>query len=584
MRFEFRHLIHLVLPGVIRRAAAPAVAGLLVACANSPVDPPLKVSGADSQQVVQPPGVEMTAELLYDILLGEIASQRGHVTVSVEALVRAAKSSKDPRVAERAAHLAVRAKQYDQALVAARLWRELQPDSRAPMELLGDVLLATGDLGGAEQQYREAIQSSGQELGYAYRRISQSISRYGKGEAAMGLMNRLVKLHPESAEAYYAKAYLADRLKLAEEANLALDRALTLKPKWEDAATAKVAHLIAQGKKEQAEEFSLAFLRANPKAHKLREQFARFLVDSGEGERALVQFKKLVQRDTRNGDALFTAGLLSIQTEQHEQAAEFLERHLELRPNNDQARLYLGQVAVELEQYAKAERLFRTVSQELHYFEAQLLLGGVIAKTSPMDSALKHLQSLRPSSEEERVRLVLAQEQILRESKELKRAKEVLDRGLSQLPDNNELLYARGLVAAQLSLIELHEQDLRRLLVKEPTNAHALNALGYTLADQTDRHNEALELITQALELRPDDPFILDSMGWVQYRLGNHAAAIDYLERALDTRADAEIAAHLGEVLWITGSRRRAHTIWSRALKDSPDSDVLLNTIRKLKQ
>ena len=130
----------------------------------------------------------------------------------------------------------------------------------------------------------------------------------------------------------------------------------------------------------------------------------------------------------------------------------------------------------------------------------------------------------------------------------------------------------------------LHESDLRKLISMEPDNAHAYNALGYTLADQTDRYQEALELIEKALELKPNDPFIMDSMGWVQYRLGNHQLAIDYLERAFDIREDAEIAAHLGEVLWIVGDRQRAEAVWNRALEQAPANDVLLGTIRKLKQ
>ena len=155
---------------------------------------------------------------------------------------------------------------------------------------------------------------------------------------------------------------------------------------------------------------------------------------------------------------------------------------------------------------------------------------------------------------------------------------------MERYPEDTDLLYARGLVAAQLNLIDIHEQDMRKLLVKDPQNAHALNALGYTLADATDRYEEAHSLIEQALSIRPEDPFILDSMGWVQYRLGNHSAAIDYLERALTKRDDAEIAAHLGEVLWVNGNQERAREVWQRALEQNPDNDVLLDTLKRFNQ
>jgi tetratricopeptide (TPR) repeat protein len=187
-------------------------------------------------------------------------------------------------------------------------------------------------------------------------------------------------------------------------------------------------------------------------------------------------------------------------------------------------------------------------------------------------------------SDEELVRRLLIQEQVWREgAKDRARARQLLDEGLARFPENLELLYARGLLAATMNDVPLMEKDLREVLVKDPNNAHALNALGYTLADQTGRYAEAQQLVGRALELRPEDPFILDSMGWVQYRLGNHQAAVEYLDRALTKRDDAEIAAHLGEVLWVKGDKTRAEEVWGRALKHSPDNEILKGTVTRLK-
>jgi tetratricopeptide (TPR) repeat protein len=159
----------------------------------------------------------------------------------------------------------------------------------------------------------------------------------------------------------------------------------------------------------------------------------------------------------------------------------------------------------------------------------------------------------------------------------------MLGRSLKEMPNNNDLLYARALTAEKLNLIDEMERDLRIVIERDPKNAHALNALGYTLADRTTRYQEARGYLDQALALKPDDPFILDSMGWLQYRLGNTTEAIRYLKRALEQRSDAEIAAHLGEVLWVAGNRNEAESVWNRALRDTPDNEALLGAIKKFK-
>jgi Tfp pilus assembly protein PilF len=177
----------------------------------------------------------------------------------------------------------------------------------------------------------------------------------------------------------------------------------------------------------------------------------------------------------------------------------------------------------------------------------------------------------------------LAEEQLLRDARRYREALEVLNGALTKMPNNNDLLYARAMVAERLDMLTLLETDLRTVLKSDPKNANALNALGYTLADRTTRYDEAQVLLKQALELKPDDAFILDSMGWLLYRQGNRAEAVKYLKRALAIRADAEIAAHLGEVLWVSGERGEAETVWTRALRDTPESEVLRDVIKKFK-
>ncbi len=577
--------LRLRMPALLLTACATVLAGCAVNPKPAVEDPAPAVQTSNNETQPALPSVELSSDLLYDILVGEIAAQRGHLKDAARHLHRAAESSRDYRLAERASAIALQGEEYERALQAAELWLELQPAASKPLHAIGRILMLQGHIEKAEMHFQELITRGGEaDVGTVYRQIAELLALQGEADGILELMDRLVQMHPANADAYYAKAFLADRFKRTEIVLNSLDQALALRPGWQEAALAKFSHYVSQQDLAGATEFSRTFLRDHPTANKLRLHFARYLIDQDKREEALENFKTLARHDPDNVDATFAAGLLSVQLDQLDEAERYLERTVELRPSNDQARLYLGQIAAEQKQYEKAAKWYREIKSENLYLEAQVSLASVISKQSGYEEGLAHLDSMHPRNDEEQVRLILSKEQILREAKRPGEAKTLLDEGLQSFPDNTDLLYARGLLAAQLDLLVLHEQDMRRLLEKDPKNAHALNALGYTLADQTERYQEALELIDQALKLKPEDPFIMDSMGWVQYRLGNHQLAVEYLERALEKREDAEIAAHLGEVLWVIGERTRAEKVWKRALKKSPDNDVLLTTIEKLKQ
>lgn len=397
----------------------------------------------------------------------------------------------------------------------------------------------------------------------------------------MEIMQALVDLDRASPSAYFALAHLAVRTDNLDTATEAASRALELKPDWEEAALFKAGILVSRKDSVKAQAFYEDYLASHPQATQLRLNYARYLVDLKQWEKAREQFMGVLKTSPDDADTMYALGLLSLQTNRIDEAERYFKSVLELRPDDQQMLLYLGQVGEDRKDYAQAERWYRQVVLGEHYFEAQTRLGVVIAKQGDLEGARKHLQGIQSQSEEQRVQLVLAEEQILREAKQYPEALEILNGALEGLPDNKDLLYARALIGEKLDRVDLTERDLRVILKQEPDNAQALNALGYTLADRTTRYEEALELIERALALKPDDPFILDSMGWIQYRLGNTSEAIKFLKRALSIRNDAEISAHLGEVLWVTGDRTQARSVWNKALEDTPDSEALHGVIKK---
>ncbi len=563
-----------------------ALSVLLTACGGLTTRPATSAAAsppAGAEQTL--PAVALSPDLLFDMLLGEVAGQRGQLDVALSSLRRAALKSRDPRLVERATLVGLYAKRPAETLDTARLWVELQPANLDAREALGVILMETGDAQGAQQQFEKIVTlSPAGQLAQAYLRVSATLGRQQNRTAALGIMQSLVHMHPNSPEAHFALAHLAVRVGDLPLAANSIDRALDLRPDWEDAALFKTRVLASQKDMQKVLEFNEAFLARYPRAHNLRMNYARYLVDLKQWDKARAQFKKVLTAAPKDPDALYAVGLLALQSNLLDEAQKYLTQNLEVQPENDQARLYLGQVAEQRKLYDEAANWYREVAPGNLYLDAQTRLSLVIAVQGDLAGARKLLRGLIPENEQQQVQIVLTEEQMLREAKQPEVALQVLTTAVKDLPDNVDLLYARALVAERLGKLDLHESDLRKVLRKDPKNAHALNALGYTLADRTTRYKESLELLQQALALKPDDPFIMDSMGWVQYRLGHHDEAVRYLKAALEKRPDAEIAAHLGEVLWVIGDKAGAESVWSRALKATPDNEVLMGIIKKFKQ
>ncbi len=529
------------------------------------------------------PDVLLTEDILYDILVGEIAGQRGQLDTALESLGRAAKKTRDPRLAERATRTAVYAKRYEDALLYAQLWVELQPKSEEAHETVASILMELQRPLQAALHFESMVAIAANEKSQerVYRRAAAVLGRQKDRVAAIEVMRTLVDKDKENAHAHFALAYLAVRTDNLDVAVESATEALRLKPDWDEAALFKAGILVSQKDNVKAQAFYEDYLADHRDSVKVRLNYARYLVDIKQWEKARSHFIQVLRDSPEDADALYAVGLLSLQTHRLDDAAKYLEAALKLRPANQQTRIYLGQVAEEKRDYTEAARWYNEVILGEHYFEAQTRLAVVIARQGDLEGARRRLHEIEARSDEQRVHLYLAEEQVLREAKRYKEAQTVLDGALEVIPADKDLLYARALIEEKLGLVELTERDLRLVLQQEPENAQALNALGYTLADRTERYDEALELIQRALALNPDDPFILDSMGWVQYRLGNNEEAIKYLRQALSIRNDAEISAHLGEVLWVTGDRKQARTIWNEAIGNTPDSEILRGVIRK---
>jgi tetratricopeptide (TPR) repeat protein len=560
----------------------PAVKPVGQAPAN---DPPASDANAVQQEEPRrpaPPKQALTQQLLYETLLAEIALQRGDKQLATRAYLDLVARTRDYRFAERATQVALQSGLIDEALAAAERWLALEPESTLARQTVAAILVSKGRLESARPHLERLLAAEGTNLPLGFMHLNNLLSRHPDKAAVLDLVQSLAKPYPEVPEAHFAVARAAWSAGQTETALAEIRAALALRPDWEGAALF-AAQILAARSPAEAANWYRDFLAKHPTAREMRLAYARFLVQQKDYAAARSEFQNLVRDFPDNPEVPLAVGLISLEMRDFEVAERYLQRALEQGvKNGDLVRLYLGQIAEERKNYEEARRWYQEVGGE-HAFTARLRLAALLAKEGRLNEARRFLSDTIPDNNQQRVQLWQAEAQLLREAKRYQEAFDVLTRALAKLPNHPDLLYDQAMAAEKIGRLDVLEASLRKLIQLKPDHAHAYNALGYTLADRTNRLEEARQLLEKALKLAPDDPFILDSMGWLYYRLKDYPKALDYLRRALAGRADPEIAAHLGEVLWVSGDRREAERVWNEALRNNPDHEVLLGVIQKFR-
>ena len=525
------------------------------------------------------PKQELTGQILYQFLLAEIAAQRGQFALSAGAYLDLAMSTRDPRIVRRAAEVAFHARQYDSALEAARLWLSLEPDSQQARQMLSTLLLASGRIDELAGSLARDLAAEAPRVGDALIRMVRAFTRYPDKLAVQRLFDQLTQPYPDLAEAHLVRAQAAVGVGDADRARSEINRTLELRPAWELAALFK-AELLPKGAAQL--DFLKTWLAANPDGLDVRLGYARGLVSEKRYEDARIEFRRLLSASPDNPDMLYAVGILSLQVNDATEGEQHLKRFVEIgRGDLDPARFYLGQIADQAGRPEDAVRWYDLVAAGEHAVPAKVRAAQVLLRQNKLDEARERLAAARASGTPGDSRLVVAEAQLLRDAGRHADAFAFLAKVLELQPDQPELLYETALAAEKLGYVDVMERHLRRLIVLKPDSAQAYNALGYSLADRNLRLDEAAQLIDKALSLTPDDPFILDSKGWVLFRQGKPAAALEALQKAYVQKPDAEIAAHIGEVLWILGRSDEALAVWREATKAHPTNEVLAATIKR---
>ena len=529
------------------------------------------------------PPLELTGQIMYQLLLGEIAASRGNLPVAAGSYRDLARSTRDPRLAKRATEMSIYAREPEAALEMGQLWTVLEPESAQATQTLIGLLLAAQRLDEAAAQLSKLLSLQSEHLAEALPQLHRLLARFPDKAAVARLVAKATQPYEAMPEAQLARAQAWLAAGDAAQALAATDAALRLAPASEPSVLLK-AQVLQRRSSTEAQALLAAFVDAHPKARDVRLAYARALVGERQFETARRQYQTLLEADQKDRDAAYAIALLSLQLNDLVAAEREFKALLEGDfPEANVARLYLGQIAEDSKRPQEALNWYGAVTPGDQYMAAKLRAATLTAKLSGLDAGRAVLHQAGEANPRELIAFLIAEAQLLTEAGRTADAFDLLDARLASAPEEPQLLYETAMLAEKLGRYEVLESRLRLLIRLKPEHAHAYNALGYSLAERNQRLEEAQQLIETALALAPDDAFILDSKGWVLYRRGDSEGALTALQRAYRTRADPEIAAHLGEVLWSLGRREEAETTWSAASQSDPRNEVLAATIKKFK-
>ena len=519
---------------------------------------------------------------LYQLLVAEVAGYRGDFATAMAKYLEMAVETRDPGVASRAARLAVYLQDDAAALAAAQVWVEVEPDSLDAQRQAASQLIRVGDL---EQAivHMAAIRALGGVANFDIFAYHSAELDQSARDGLLAAIDRMLQDYPADSQLLFSQAVLLEQNGRFAEALEITDR-LLLSESNVNIVILKVNILKNSDRVAQALRFLAARLDSDEDSRRTRLLYARLLYESDRLADARQQYELILKQAPKDGDILLALALIALEQNHVRVAQDYLAQMVRWDQRVGEAHFYLGNVAEQENDWVTAVREYKLAGGGYEYLPAQARIASILIDQQRTSEALNHLATERRDHPEHFQPLIMIEVQLLGEYGMSDELFSLLDHIIAQDPENIELLYYRAMAGERFDRLDILERDLLRVLALDPENAEAMNALGYSLADRTDRYAEALALIQRALLIRPQEPAFIDSLGWVQYRLQNYEEAVIQLRRALALFENDEVAAHLGEVLWVQGERAEALEVWNKALELVPDSEPLKQVIERLTQ
>ncbi|WP_296265640.1 tetratricopeptide repeat protein [Pseudomonas sp. UBA6562] len=519
-------------------------------------------------------------DTLYSLLVAELAGQRNRFDIALANYVDQAEKTQDSAVSERAYRIAEYLGADEPALDTALLWAKNDPDNLEAQRAAAIQLARAGRYDESMASMEKVLQAKG-DTHFDFLALSAAETDQSTRDGLLQSFDRLLNKHPANGQLIFGKALLLNQDGKSEEALELLES--------HPAQDGEIAPILLRARLlqtldrgDEALPLLRNAIRDNPEDKRLRLNYARTLVELDRIPEAKAEFVSLVQQYPEDDDLRYSLALVSLENQDWDEAEGYLQELVERDANADAAHLNLGRIREQRNDPQAALREYALVAPGPDYLAAQLRQADILVANGRAREASRLLAEAREAQPDSAIQLYLIESEAYSNNDKTAQADQVLHQAIQRYPDDLNLLYSRAMLAEKRNDLAQMEKDLRAILAREPENAMALNALGYTLADRTTRFDEAKRLIEKALSITPEDPAVLDSLGWVNYRMGNLDDAERALRKAYERLSDPEVAAHLGEVLWANGKRREARQVWNQGLENSSDSTVLRQTIRRL--
>lgn len=538
----------------------------------------------DSSGEAGTPAASEREEATYHLMLGEMALQRGQLDEAVREYRLAAEAGSDPSVAERATELALMVGDEDEALLSAGRWYELAPGQEAAASQYAVLLINAGKTRLATEVVRDlkAIYEAAGEPHAALLLMSVAAEADDSG-MALEVMTRVLGKMPSDAGSLVVLSSLSQAEGEDKQAEKYARAAVVAEPDW-GTAIMQLAHvLVSTGRVDEGLALAGKHVAAGAEIS-ARLEFARLLSLSGDYAAAGLILEQILLERPGLPPALSMMGYVEYRAGRPENARRYYSRLAASERHFDEAYYYLGQISLDQGDGEAAAQIFQMVPEGDYFLAAQFGIRDALVLAGKPDAALEYLQQVAETYPQYQAQMLIAQAELLGQQDRSTEAIELYRQALEMDPENVQLRYGMAMALEQSGQVDQAIEMLRWMVERDPEDATALNALGYTLADHQRDIGEAYRYISKAYKKEPLNPAVVDSMGWVEYRRGNLALALDYLRQAYDLFPDAEIAAHMGEVLWVLGRQEEARSVWEQALAQDPENQALLSVIEQFGQ
>ena len=521
-------------------------------------------------------------DVLYTLLTAELAGQRGQYDIALEGYLIAAKKSKDPKFAERAVMIAMYTKDNAKTNEALDLWLKLDAKNQAARKIATLVAIRAGDRALAVEQLNAVLGMDPDAFEGVLLELTALLEKEGKQSEVSEVLEALLAKHPDNADISFIQALLAIQNKDKKLAEIKINQALKLKPDWDKALILKAQISILSGDLGAAKSLLTQASIKFPTNLKISKMLAQVLIKSNQFKEALGLYHKIVVNNPADVESQMAEALVYMQLNQTDEAEAIFKKFENQSEWKYQSYFYLGKIKEKQGQIKKAIALFDKVSDGAFAFDAGISVITLLHKDKQFDEVDLRLSSLQAKFPKQKIKLMLIQAEFYSQQKEYEKSLVLINRALADYPNQKEFLYARALIAEHLNKMDIVEGDLKKILEVEPNNVEALNALGYSLLNRPDRYSDAEKYLKKAIFLAPNEAVIVDSYGWLQFKLGNAVEALELLQRAYEKQKENEIAAHLAEVLWALGKKEEAEKLFNQVVRENPNDEYLKDVGKRI--